>query len=344
MFGRGSVATERPSNPFSGIPGPRRSSQGHTGPRFSELNLASLQRPQGSGNNQHLDMQLPWACNDYETSAFDARSVQHWRATSATTTASPVKALPSLMTTQSVETPSYMPPAMPDVLSPISDDSLQTQFGFDNFDACEFSPLALPHSMVGDTSSLLAPASTGTLDPRLTHPGTSGEESYTFVAPVTLGCESYSTPVSLASIETLSIDINPNYPLMNGGVPESHSQWINNGELQDESTFIPLFQDGFSQETRSPLSAVAMDRTISSHSHNSHWVSLSGSPVPSSPLDAFYSAEPQCVSEGQYIMAPQDKNESYNPLVSHDNLPSHLESSRFDTRPELSVSTNLQPV
>ena len=333
MFGRMSVTTKRPSNPFSsGVPGPRRSSLGHSESRCSELDLGHLQRPQGSGMHQHLEMPLPCACDSYEPLAFDARSVQQWRATSATTTASPMKTpLPTVMTTQSVEPSSYLPSATSDVLSPISDVSLHTHFGFDNFNACEFSTLALPHSMVGDSSSLLAPSNPGTLDPRLTHSGTSGEESYAFEAPVSLGCESYSTPVSLASIETLSMDINPSYSLMNGDASESHTQWINNGELHNEATFMPLIQDGFGQETRSPPSAVAMDRNVSSHSHNSHWVSLSGSPVPSSPMDAFYSAESQCVSEGQYMMVPQDRDESYDRLVSHDTIQSHYESSRFDT-------------
>ena len=285
-------------------------------------------------------MQSPWTCDGYESSAFDPRPVQQWRATSATTTASPVKnPLLSGLATQTIEAPSYLPSATSDVLSPISNISLHAQFGFDNFDQCDFS-LALPHTMVGDSSSLLAPSNPGTLDPRLTHSGTSGEESYAFDAPVTLGCEPYSTPVSLASIETLPMNINPSLALLNQDTPESHNQWINGGETHNETAYVPFFQDGYGQETRSPLSAVAMDRNVSSHSHNSHWVSLSGSPVPSSPMDAFYSAESQCVSEGQYMIAPQDRDESYDHLISHNKIHSHFESSRFGCLP-LSCQFNL---
>ena len=334
MFGRpSSLTTKRPSNPFTGnVPGPRRSSLGHTGPPCSELNLVLMQRPQGSGVHQHIEMQMPWAGESYDSPTFDPRPVQQWRATSATAIASPTKSpLPSVMTTQVFEPPNYLPLATSDVLSPVSDVSLHTHFGFDNFDSCEFSPLVLPHSTVGESGSLLASSAPGTLDPRLTQSGTSGGESYAFEAPVTLGCDSYSTPVSLASIETVPMEIHPSFALMNVEASDSNTQWINGDDFANEPSLGPLYQDGFGHEIQSPLSAVAMDRNVSSHSHNSHWVSLNGSPVPSSPMDAYYSAESHGVSEGQYMMTPQSRDDSYSRLASHDNGLSNFESSRFDT-------------
>ena len=333
MFGRpSSMTAKRPSNPFTGnVPEPRRSSLGHTEPPCSELNLVQMQRPHGSRVHQHFELQMSWPGENYESPTFDPRPVQQWRATSATAIASPIRSpLSSVMTTQPIEPPSYMPSATSDVLSPVSDVSLHTHFGLDNFDTCEFSPLVLPHSTVGETGSLLASSAPGTLDPRLTQPGTVGEP-YAFEAPVTLGYEPYSTPVSLASIDTLPIDIRPSFSLMNGDASDSHAQWINGDDFPTETALGSFYQEGFGHEIQSPLSAVAMERNVSSQSHNSHWVSLNGSPVPSSPLDAFYSAESHGVSEAQYMMTPQSRDDSYSRLATHNNSHSNLESSRFDT-------------